>query len=80
MADLNVPLTDPLKAWVDAQAQTGKFDSPADYVRALIERDRAEAIADLQQAITEGIESGPSVEFDIETFLAKMRARHANGV
>jgi antitoxin ParD1/3/4 len=62
MATMNVSLPDPMKNWVETQAQTGKYSNSSDYVRDLIRRDqvRAEKIAHMQMLVTEGIESGVS--------------------
>jgi antitoxin ParD1/3/4 len=62
MATMNVSLPDPMKDWVEAQAQTGRYSNASDYVRDLIRRDqeRADKLHELQRLITEGIESGIS--------------------
>jgi antitoxin ParD1/3/4 len=62
MATMNVSLPDPMKDWVEAQAETGRYSNASDYVRDLIRKDqeRADKIANLQKLITEGIESGIS--------------------
>jgi antitoxin ParD1/3/4 len=62
MATMNVSLPDPMKEWVEAQARSGRYSNASDYVRDLIRRDqeRAEAIADLQRLIAEGVASGIS--------------------
>ena len=62
MATMNVSLPDPMKEWVEAQTRTGRYSNPSDYVRDLIRRDqeRADALAQLQHLVTQGIESGVS--------------------
>jgi antitoxin ParD1/3/4 len=52
----------PMKEWVEAQAQTGRYSNASDYVRDLIRRDqeRVSKLAELQRLITEGLESGIS--------------------
>ena len=62
MATMNVSLPDPMKEWVEAQAQAGRFSNASDYVRDLIRRDqeRADKMRDLQRLISEGVESGRS--------------------
>lgn len=57
---MNVSLPDPMKSWVEAQAETGRYSNSSDYVRDLIRRDqlRAEKIAHMQALVTEGLESG----------------------
>ena len=62
MATMNVSLPDPMKEWVNAQAETGRYGNASDYVRDLIRRDqdRHDKTAELQRLVTEGIESGIS--------------------
>lgn len=62
MATMNVSLPDPMKDWVEAQAQTGRYSNASDYVRDLIRRDqeRLSKLAELQRLIEEGFESGVS--------------------
>jgi antitoxin ParD1/3/4 len=78
MATMNVSLPGPLKAWVEAQAQTGRYSNTSDYVRELIRRDqeRSAKIARLQTLITEGEASESTGPLDVEAFLADMRKRH----
>lgn len=78
MASMNVSLPDPLKAWVEAQAKTGRYANASDYVRDLIRRDqdRTNRIDALQKLITEGIESGEPQDLDLPALLAKARAKH----
>ncbi|WP_342107275.1 type II toxin-antitoxin system ParD family antitoxin [Methylobacterium sp. SI9] len=62
MATMNISLPGPLKAWVEAQAGTGRYANASDYVRDLIRRDqeRHAGIDDLQRLIDEGLASGVS--------------------
>lgn len=62
MATMNVSLPDPMKDWVEAQAQTGRYSNASDYVRDLIRRDQESRAtrAELQGLITAGLESGIS--------------------
>lgn len=62
MASMNVSLPDPMKAWVEAQAETGRYASASDYLRDLIRRDqeRLAKLGDLQRLIDEGLASGIS--------------------
>jgi antitoxin ParD1/3/4 len=59
---MHVSLPEPLKLWVEAQARTGRYSNASDYVRDLIRRDqeRREKIANMQQLVKEGLESGLS--------------------
>lgn len=78
MATMNVSLPEPMKSWVDAQTKGGRYSNASDYVRDLIrkDQDRQQAIAELQQLITEGIESGEPEEFDFAAFLKRKREEH----
>jgi antitoxin ParD1/3/4 len=62
MATMNVSLPDPMKDWVEAQAQSGRYSNASDYVRDLIRRDqeRVRALSELQGLISEGLASGVS--------------------
>jgi antitoxin ParD1/3/4 len=62
MAAMNVSLPDPMKAWVEARARTGRYGNASDCVRDLIRRDqeRAEKIARMQRLPGEGLASGIS--------------------
>ncbi|ATG47251.1 addiction module antitoxin [Celeribacter ethanolicus] len=78
MATMNVSLPDGMKSWVEDQSTTGSFANASDYVRHLIRKDqeRQSAIAMLQGAITEGLESGPAEPFEMSGFKASLKARH----
>jgi len=77
----NVSLPEPMKAWVERQARGGRYGNASDYIRDLIRKDqeRKEAIAVLQAAITEGVESGEPEPFDASAFKLRMRQRHIIG-
>ena len=62
MATMSVSLPEPMKQWVEHQAESGRFSNASDYVRDLIRRDqeRADGMQDLQRLISEGVESGDS--------------------
>lgn len=78
MATMNISLPDAMKAWVERQAEGGLYGNVSDYIRDLIRKDqeRKEAIAILQAAIAEGVESGEPQPFDAATFKLRMRKRH----
>lgn len=42
MATMNISLPDPMKAWVEAQTQSGRYANASDYVRDLIRKDQVE--------------------------------------
>lgn len=60
MATMNVSLPDPMKEWVDAQTDTGRYANASDYIRHLIRQDqeRADKISALQGLVDAGLESG----------------------
>ena len=74
MATMNVSLPDPMKHWVEAQARSGRYSNASDYVRDLIRRDqeRAAQHAQLQAAITEGLESGVVEDFSMEAIQSEL--------
>lgn len=78
MATMNVSLPEAMKAWVESQSRDGQYGNASDYIRDLIrkDRERKEAVAALQAAITEGIESGEAEPFDATAFKLRMRERH----
>jgi antitoxin ParD1/3/4 len=80
MATMNVSLPDPMKDWVEAQARSGRYSNASDYVRDLIRRDqeRANALAELQRLVTEGLESGVSDQTPADVLAAaRKRAKAA---
>ena len=72
MATMNVSLPDPMKAWVEAQAATGRYANASDYVRDLIRKDqeRTAKIEAMQRLIDEGLASGESDRSADEIFEA----------
>lgn len=82
MATMNISLPEQMKAWAEAQADTGKYSNTSDYVRDLIRRDqeRAEKIAAMQAIVTRSIASGIS-DLTMQDILEKARAHvAANGL
>lgn len=78
MATMNVSLPEGMKAWVERQVEGGRYGNASDYIRDLIRKDqqRKEAIAALQTAITEGLDSGTPEPLDPAEFKLRMRERH----
>ena len=76
MATMNVSLPDQMKAWVETQADSGRYGNVSDYVRDLIRRDqeRQEKIAEFQRLVDEGIASGISTR-TMDEVLAEARRR-----
>lgn len=62
MATMNISLPDPMKQWVEAQAETGRYSNVSDYVRDLIrrEQERGDKIAQMQRLVDEARASGIS--------------------
>ena len=50
MSTITIEITDAMKEWIDAKAQSGDFKGPADYVVDLIRREleRANKITSMQ--------------------------------
>ncbi len=78
MATMNISLPASMKTWIELQVEDGRYGNSSDYVRDLIRKDqeRRQAIALLQDAVTEGLESGPGAPFDGTAFKRRMRERH----
>ena len=78
MATMNISLPEQMKAWAEAQAETGRYSNTSDYVRDLIRRDqeRSEKIAAMQIKIDEAIAGGIS-ELTTQDILKKARAHVA---
>ena len=77
MATMNISLPEPMKRWVEAQAEDGRYANSSDYVRDLIRRDqvRAEKIAAMNDMIAEGLASGVS-ERSVEEIWQEALQRH----
>ncbi|GAW41324.1 Antitoxin ParD4 [Brevundimonas sp. SH203] len=70
MATMNISLPDPMKAWVEEQAKSGRYANTSDVVRDLIRREqiKAEKIAHMQRLIDEAYASGVSDQTPREIF------------
>lgn len=69
MTTVNLPLSAPLKQFVDEEVSEGGFASEADYLRDLIrQRQRAKAEQVLRRLIAEGLASGPAQPLEAEFF------------
>jgi antitoxin ParD1/3/4 len=82
MATMNISLPDPMRTWIEAQIESGLYANNSDYVRDLIRRDqlRAKSLATMQNAITEGMESGEPAAWDKEVFKQRMKDQPRNGL
>ena len=60
MATMNISLPDQMKAFVEAQAEGGKYSNSSDYVRDLIRREqiKQEKIAAMNAKVEEAYASG----------------------
>ncbi len=76
MAQMNVSIPNPMKAWCEAQVRQGRYSSTSDYVRDLIRRDQdaQSGVKALQAAIDEGLASGISPR-SLDEIFAEARAR-----
>jgi antitoxin ParD1/3/4 len=73
MEDLHIPLSENQQAFVDEQVAVGDYESPADYVAALIlAEQRAQAQARLEALLLEGLE-GEATEWTEADSLELMR-------
>lgn len=81
MAVMSVSLPEPMKDWVEAQAQAGRYDDASDYVQDLIrrEQERMGKLAHMQRLVTEGLESGISTRSVQEVMHAARRDAEAAG-
>ena len=64
MANVNISMPEPMKQWVDGQADSGRYSDAGDYIRELIRRDqeRTAKIINMQKLVDEGLASGVSDE------------------
>jgi antitoxin ParD1/3/4 len=76
MATMNISLPEPMKRWVEAQADDGRYSNSSDYVRDLIRRDqvRLEKIAAMQGLVDEAL-AEPAVEMTMDEILQAVRGR-----
>jgi len=72
----SVSLGDHFARFIDAQVSSGRYGSASDVVRAGLRRleEDETRLAALQAALIEGEESGDAETFDLEAFVARMRA------
>ena len=74
MPTMNISLPEPMRAWVQAQIDDGKYAGNSDYVRDLIRKDqeRQAKVQAMQAAINKGLESGVPQDFNKEAFKQRM--------
>ena len=75
MATMNISVPDPMKDWVQAQIDDGKYASSSDYVRDLIRKDQQQRdkLAALQAAIALGMQSAQAGDLDIDSIKRKAK-------
>ena len=80
MATMNISLPDPMKAWVEEQAKSGRYANTSDVVRDLIRRDqeRADKIAAMQRLVDEA-EAGGAGSLTVEQIFDEAIARSKTG-
>lgn len=77
MATMNISLPDTMRNWVEDRIENGMYANNSDYIRDLIRQDqqRNQKLQALQQAVTEGIESGEPTPLDMDEIKKKARIR-----
>lgn len=82
MATMNISLPDPMKEWVEAQAETGRYANASDYVRDLIRRDqeRSDKIAAMQRQVDKSLKSGISTMTKDEIFAMAVKRAEMRSV
>ena len=76
----SVALGEKLIAYTRRKVESGEFGSTSEVIRDALRRaqERDLRIEALEQAIKEGIESGPAEPFDFDEFLEEMRQNYQN--
>lgn len=77
-----ITLSDNQDAWIKTQIASGNFTNDSEYIRDLVRRDQEGQgkLANLKQAITEGLDSGISdLSLDEIWQAAEQRNHSANG-
>ena len=79
MTTISFLVPDSLKEWVQNQIDRGKYADTGEYLSELILRDqeREKKLAALQDAITQGINSGPAGDLDIADIKRRARRQRA---
>ena len=65
MTTVNLDLPEELQQFVNGQAEAGRFDGPAAYIQALIERAK-NGKERLEALLIEGLESGDPIRLDAD--------------
>lgn len=74
----SVAMGEKLTAYTRRKVESGEFGSTSEVIRDALRRaeKRDMRIEALEQAIKEGIESGPAEPFDFDEFLTEMRENY----
>jgi len=77
MATMNISLPGKMKIWVEDSVKSGRYANSSDYVRDLIRRDKERdlAIANMQELISQGVESGVSDQ-NVDDVWQRVKQRH----
>jgi antitoxin ParD1/3/4 len=70
MTTLNISMSDQMRAFIEARASTGEYQSASDYLRDLIRHDREKT----ERLLVEGLESGTARPLDMATSRKKAQA------
>ena len=79
MATMNISLPDQMHHWVEDAVQSGRYENASDYIRDLIRNDKKRdgAFDQIQNLITEGMESGVSAK-SIDDVWKEVSAQQSN--
>ena len=76
---MTIDLGDELREFVESLVESGDYRTQSEVVRdslrLLQERQAASKLENLRRLIQEGMDSGEPIEWDIDVFLKKMKAR-----
>lgn len=78
---MHVSLTPRLEALIREKVESGLYGNASEVVREALrmmelrDRDYQRKVDDLRAALIEGEESGPAEEFDMEAFIAELKAK-----
>lgn len=76
---MTIDLGDELREFVESLVASGDYRTQSEVVRdslrLLRERQAATKLENLRKLIQEGMDSGEPIEWDVDVFLKKMRAR-----
>jgi antitoxin ParD1/3/4 len=81
MATMNISLPDPMKHWIEEQAQSGRYSNVSDYIRDLVrrEQERGDRISALRRLVDEGLASGVTDESMADIRERALRQAQLNG-